>query len=74
MTSRSHRLLQEDVAAVLTESEVKTGFVRLFHKGEVTAEVCQKAEELIDQLRPESPLRHRLAEQLDEIRSTASLG
>jgi hypothetical protein len=30
--------------------------------------MLMKAERLLDELRPESPLRHRLGEELDELR------
>lgn len=34
----------------------------------IDAELLDKAEELLDELRPESPLRHRLYAEVDEIR------
>jgi hypothetical protein len=37
-----------------------------------TDEVFAKAEVLLDELRPESPLRHRLGTELDELRKRAS--
>jgi hypothetical protein len=53
--------------SVLTEQEVVRTWSRLF-KGEVTSESIVKAEALLDELRPESPLRHRLGNELDELR------
>ena len=53
---------------MLTESQVQRSFVRLFKGSEKTQEAFEKAEVLIEQLRPESPLRHRLAAELDELR------
>jgi hypothetical protein len=53
--------------SVLTEQEVVRAWARLF-KGEVTSENIVKAEALLDELRPESPLRHRLGNELDELR------
>ena len=53
---------------LLTESEVQKSFRKLFSSTEVTPELLEKAENLIDQLRLESPLRHRLSEELDEIK------
>ncbi len=53
---------------MLTEAEVQKNFRKLFTSSDVTAESLDKAETLIDQLRYESPLRHRLTEELDEIR------
>ena len=37
-------------------------------KGNVTSETFTKAEALLEELRPESPLRHRLSVELEEIR------
>jgi len=52
---------------VLTEQEVSRSWRQLF-KGDVTVEAFAKAELLLDELRPESPLRHRLGSELDELR------
>lgn len=56
---------------MLTESEVSRSWARLF-KGEVTDATLAKGEALLDELRPESPLRHRLATELDELREACS--
>jgi hypothetical protein len=53
---------------LLTEAEVARNFRKIFSSGRVTSESIEKAESLIDQLRLESPLRHRLSEELDELR------
>ena len=53
---------------MLTEAEVQKKFSKLFTNAEVSEELLEKAETLIDQLRFESPLRHRLTEELDEIK------
>jgi hypothetical protein len=53
---------------LLTEAEVQRSFRRLFKSNEVTSEVVEKAETLLENLRPESPLRHRLYVELDELR------
>ena len=53
---------------MLTEAEVHRSFQGLFRGGEITIEVLDKAEELLDELRPESPLRHRLDVELEELR------
>jgi hypothetical protein len=53
---------------LLTESEVHRCFRKLFSSAEITEEALEKAEALIEQLRLESPLRHRLTEELDELR------
>lgn len=52
---------------MLTESEVSRSWRQLF-KGDVSGETFTKAEALLDELRPESPLRHRLYNELEEIR------
>jgi hypothetical protein len=56
---------------VLTEQEVTRSWAKLM-KGEITSETFAKAETLLDELRPESPLRHRLASELDELREVGS--
>ena len=53
---------------LLTESEVQKNFRKLFTSSDITSEALEKAENLIDQLRLESPLRHRLSEELNEIK------
>ncbi len=53
---------------MLTESQVQRSFRRLFQNTEVTTDTIEKAETLIDRLRLESPLRHRLTEELYELR------
>jgi hypothetical protein len=53
---------------LLTEAEVHRSFQGLFRGGEITEKVLEKAEELLDELRPESPLRHRLDGELEELR------
>ena len=60
-----HRVAE---ANLLTESEVERSFRRLFKNQEVSDETFDKAESLIDELRPENPLRHRLTVELDELR------
>jgi hypothetical protein len=52
---------------VLTELEVSRSWTRLF-KGEVDDETFRKAEVLLDELRGESPLRHRLGVELEELK------
>jgi len=53
---------------VLTEREVSRSWQGLFKGGSYTEETFTKAEELLDELRGESPLRHRLQVELDELR------
>jgi hypothetical protein len=58
-------------ANVLTEQEVSRSWQKLL-KGGLTDETFNKAESLLDELRPESPLRHRLSCELDELREMAA--
>jgi hypothetical protein len=54
---------------VLTESEVQRSFRKLFvQDGEIAKEAFDKAEALLEELRPESPLRHRLQREIQELR------
>ncbi|MCA9215061.1 MAG: hypothetical protein KDB27_18460 [Planctomycetales bacterium] len=54
---------------MLTEQQIQSSFRKLFQAGaEITPDLLDKADGLIDQLRLESPLRHRLSEELEEIR------
>lgn len=58
---------------MLTESTVETMFRKLMNESERNDETFEKAEELLEEeLRPESPLRHRLSVELEELRSLAS--
>ena len=57
---------------MLTEHEVSRSWQRLFAGGEATKETFTKAEALLEELRPESPLYHRLNAELDEIRKMKS--
>jgi hypothetical protein len=55
---------------LLTEAEVQRSFRKMFKKGQkLEADAFEKAETLLDELRPESPLRHRLQGELEELRS-----
>jgi hypothetical protein len=53
---------------LLTEAEVQRSFRNLFKTKDYSPEMFEKAEALLDELRPESPLRHRLSMELEEIR------
>ncbi|WP_145419420.1 hypothetical protein [Planctomycetes bacterium K23_9] len=54
---------------MLTEATVEKMFRNLMSDPNANAETFEKAEELLDdELRPESPLRHRLSVELDELR------
>ncbi|HTQ40095.1 MAG TPA: hypothetical protein VMJ32_13805 [Pirellulales bacterium] len=53
---------------MLTEREVSGSWHALFKGGAYNEETFVKAEELLDELRAESPLRHRLQSELEELR------
>ncbi len=53
---------------MLTEQEVSRSWVALF-KTEINDETFAKAEALLEELRPTSPLRHRLSREIVEIRA-----
>jgi hypothetical protein len=54
---------------LLTEGEVQRSFRKLFAKAsEIASDDFEKAEALLDELRPESPLRHRLQREVEELR------
>jgi len=56
---------------VLTESQVEKSFRKLVSKPQLIGDDFEKAEELLDHLRAESPLLHRLTTELDELRVIA---
>lgn len=53
---------------MLTEQEVSRSFRRMFSSKDIGADTFEKAEALLDELRGESPLRHRLSTELSELR------
>ncbi len=53
---------------MLTENEVSRSWNRLFKDSNFSSETFDSAENLLDELRPESPLRHRLSNELEELR------
>ena len=58
---------------MLTEQQIERDFRRLFSDTESSSEAFGRADELISQLRPESPLRYRLDTELDELRKLADV-
>ena len=52
---------------LLTEAEVERSFRKLILAGQFNQGTFDKGEELLENLRPESPLRHRLASELEEL-------
>jgi hypothetical protein len=57
---------------LLTEQEISRAWRGLFRDAESTDAAIARAEQLLDELRPESPLRHRLGAELDELRERTS--
>jgi hypothetical protein len=53
---------------LLTEQQIAKSWRTLFSDKEFNADVADKAEALLQELRPESPLRHRLSRELAELR------
>jgi hypothetical protein len=53
---------------LLTEKEVSKSWRLLFKSTAISDDDLTKAEALLDELRPESPLRHRLYGELEELR------
>lgn len=62
------------VVNLLTEETVERSFRTLFQNSEFGSDALEKAEQLLDELRPESPLRHRLDQELDELKQLAGSG
>ncbi|MEK6249070.1 MAG: hypothetical protein N2C12_12880 [Planctomycetales bacterium] len=60
------------VSTLLTEKEIARSWASLFNgQDDIDHAVLDKAEGLLDELRPESPLRHRLDAELVELRQRA---
>lgn len=59
---------------MMNEGQVSLQWQRLFANQIVTPENLQVADELIEQLRAESPLRFRLQQELREIRQIQGSG
>lgn len=53
---------------MLTEHEIARTWRVLFREGEIGEDTFTRAEALLEELRPESPLRHRLGGELLELR------
>lgn len=53
---------------MLTEQEVARSWSQVFKSGKIGPESFERAEQLLDELRAESPLRHRLLLELEELR------
>ena len=57
---------------LLTENEIQRTWRALFRDQEIDEETFTRAEALLEELRPESPLRHRLDGELSELRKIRS--
>jgi len=63
-----------EVVNLLTEETVERSFRTLFQNSEFGSDALEKADQLLDELRAESPLRHRLEQELDELKQLAGSG
>jgi hypothetical protein len=54
---------------LLTEQEISRSWRNLFRSKEFNEGIFAQAERLLNELRPESPLRHRLEAELEELRT-----
>jgi hypothetical protein len=54
---------------LLTEQEVARNWSQMFTGSALEPTSFDRAEQLLDELRPESPLRLRLTHELEELRS-----
>jgi hypothetical protein len=59
------------MVTLLTEQEVARSWLGLFKDKGIDGQVLDQAEMLLKELRPESPLRHRLDAELAELRQRA---
>lgn len=59
---------------MLSEASVEKSFRKLFNNPSRDESVFERAEALLDELRDESPLRHRLSKELEELRALSSSG
>jgi hypothetical protein len=57
---------------LLTENEIQRTWRALFRGQEVSDDMLVRAEALLEELRPESPLRHRLDGELSDLRKIKS--
>jgi len=53
---------------LLTEQEISRSWRKLFKDSTCDEQILAKAEALLAELRPESPLRHRLGIELEELK------
>jgi hypothetical protein len=53
---------------LLTEQEVARSWSLVFKSAQIESDSFDRAEQLLEELRPESPLRLRLTHELEELR------
>lgn len=54
---------------MLSEQEVSQSWSLVFKGKTFESDAFDRAEQLLEELRPESPLRHRLTHELEELRT-----
>ncbi len=54
---------------MLTEQEISISWGQVLKGKQIEPDAFDQAEQLLEELRPESPLRHRLTHELEELRS-----
>lgn len=57
---------------MLSEQEVSRSWSHVLKGTKIELAAFERAEELLEELRPESPLRHRLTQELEELRNMQS--
>jgi hypothetical protein len=62
-------VLSRRSANLLTEQEVTRNWSQMFKGSSFDSVTFDRAELLLEELRPESPLRHRLTLELEELRT-----
>ena len=67
-------VLQPIGAGLLTEQEISRSWRILFRHNELSESTFARADALLEELRPESPLRHRLGAELHELRKRQGEG
>jgi hypothetical protein len=71
-SSTSRLLFLQKGYLLLTEQQISNSWSQILRSTKVDADLVARAEALIDQLRPESPLRHRLDLELEELRKLST--
>lgn len=53
---------------MLTEAEVQRSFRKIFNLPNIDQTSFDRAEALLDELRPESPLRFKMSQEIEELK------